>query len=512
MTRRDPPARAGNPDGAGGPVGGGSPVGRPGRRRADTYAGPMVTVAQRAASWGERVGGFFALDDDWERGRRLDRNDLFVGGLMLLLSLITLELVRSMGGLEELGQPAWVPWVAVVLGAGILVGRRRWPLTVTVLAGAHMFVVGVTMPVVMGQVSMQIVYFCAIFSGAAWARSRREMLVVVGCVIALMFLWVAWQFALGTAVENILGDLDEDADRDFGLVSPITGAVLTAAIINALFFFGALVAGQMSWRGAQQRARLAEQAELLREQGETLRSRAVIEERLRIARELHDVVAHHVSVIGINAGAARRVIDRDPAGAAQALGQIEESSREAVGQMRGLLGALRAPETADQASSGGSGGSGGNGDRSPEPGLDDLPALVAAHDSPGLDVTYRLVEEPHGVTARVSPPVALSIYRTAQEALANVRRHSTATRATVVVRVEQSGDGGYAELEVTDDGRARHGTSGSGLGHLGIRERVASLRGEVDIGPRVTGGYRVRVRLPFAPSPQPAPPMARTPA
>jgi signal transduction histidine kinase len=344
---------------------------------------------------------------------------------------------------------------------------------------------------------MQIVYFCAIFSGAAWARSRREMLVVVGFVIGLMFLWLAWQFALGNAVENIIGNLDEDAERDFGLVSPVTGAVLTTAIVNALFFFGALVTGQLSWRGAQQRARLAEQAELLREQGETLRSRAVIEERLRIARELHDVVAHHVSVIGINAAAARRVIDRDPAAAAQALGQVEESSREAVGQMRGLLGALREPDVEPAPA-----------DRSPEPGLDDLPALVATHHGSGLEVTYRLVEEPQGTAARVSRPVALSLYRTAQEALANVRRHSTATRAHVVVRV----DGACAELEVTDDGRARHGTSGSGLGHLGIRERVASLGGEVDIGPRVTGGYRVRVRLPLASAPTPAGPMARTTA
>jgi signal transduction histidine kinase len=454
---------------------------------------------ERAEPLSERIRGFFALDDDWERGRRLDGWDLFVGGLMVLLSVATLELTRSLGALEDLGQPVWVQVLTVVVGAAILIGRRRWPLTVTVLAGAHMFVVGTTMPAIVGQISMQIVYFCAIYSGAAWARSRREMLVVVGCVIALMFVWLGWRFALGNAVEQIVANLDEDAERDFGVVSPVTGAVLTTAIVNLLYFFGALLAGQMSWRGAQQRARLAEQAVLLEEQGERLRRRAVIEERLRIARELHDVVAHHVSVIGINAGAARRVIGRDLEGASRALGQIEQSSREAVQEMRGLLGALREPDDIGPAPSGGSG------NRSPEPGLEDLRALVAEHDSPGLAVTYRLVEEPQGISARVSPSVCLSIYRTAQEALANVRRHSTASRANVVVRVEQTGDGGYAELEVTDDGRSRPGTSGSGLGQLGIRERVASLRGEVEIGPRVTGGYRVRVRLPLARSPAPPP-------
>ena len=239
-----------------------------------------------------------------------------------------------------------------------------------------------------------------------------------------------------------------------------------------------------------ERHRLAEQTALLEEQGETLRRRAVLEERLRIARELHDVVAHHVSVIGINAGAARRVLGRDPDGAARALGQIEESSREAVTQMRGLLGTLRDPDADVPCPA-------NDADRSPEPGLADLPALVDDHDTPGLSVTYRLVEEPAGSAAQVPAPVQLSIYRTAQEALANVRRHSTASRAGVVVRVERTVDGGWAEVEVTDDGRPRPGTSGSGLGQLGIRERAASHRGTVELGPRPTGGYRVRVRFPW---------------
>jgi signal transduction histidine kinase len=453
-----------------------------------------VSPVPEPLTLGQRVGRFFALDDDWERRGRLDRWDVLVGALMLALSAATLELTRSVGALEHVG-PVWGQWLAVVLGAAILVGRRRWPLTVTVLAATHMFVVGIGMPPVMGQISMQIVYFCAIYSGAAWARNRREMLVVVGCVISFMFAWLAWTFAVGSGIEQITESLDEDAARDFGVVSPVAGAVLQTAVINVLYFGAALLAGQASWRGAQQRARLADQAALLEAQGETLRRRAVLEERLRIARELHDVVAHHVSVIGINAGAARRVLDRDPDGAARALGQIEQSSRDAVHQMRGLLGALREPDDPVREVPG---------NRSPEPGLADLPALVADHDNPGLTVTYRLVEDPDGVAGDVPSSVAVSLYRTAQEALANVRRHSTAGRASVVVRVQRNPGGGYAELEVTDDGRPRPGTSGSGLGQLGIRERVASLRGEVEIGPRVIGGYRVRVRLPLAPAPTPS--------
>ena len=263
----------------------------------------------------------------------------------------------------------------------------------------------------------------------------------------------------------------------------------------SLFVFPALaemLIRQFTWRGARQRARLAEQAELLRSQGERLRQRAVLEERLRIARELHDVVAHHVSVIGIQAGAARKVLARDPDAAARALTEVERSSREAVTQMRGLLGTLRAVDGEDDPQ---------RQDRSPEPGLADLPALVDSHRVPGFTVSHQLVESPEGTAARVPAPVALTLYRTAQEALANVRRHSTARRVGVVLRVTAAPAGGYAEIEVVDDGRPRGGTSGSGLGLLGIRERVASHRGEVEIGPRGTGGYRVRVRLPLPQGP-----------
>jgi signal transduction histidine kinase len=220
----------------------------------------------------------------------------------------------------------------------------------------------------------------------------------------------------------------------------------------------------------------------------------VLEERLRIARELHDVVAHHVSLIGIQAAAGRRVMAHDSAAAERALGQIEVSSREAVSQMRGLLGTLRTP-----------GGREATADRSPEPGLADLPALIRGHAAPGFSPSFELVESPAGAAQVVPGPVGLTLFRTVQEALANVGRHSTASRAGVVLRITSGPDGGHAEVEVVDDGRPRTGTSGSGLGQLGIRERVASLRGEVEIGPRATGGYRVRVRLPLGPVAVPAP-------
>lgn len=466
-----------------------------------TYAGQVaadpsvVAPPTSRGPWGrlgEGVAAFFCVDDPWQRGGAIRRRDLAVGLVALALSLASLELSRSAGLLRDLTTPVWLQWLAVVLAAALLVARRRWPLTVACLGALHMFVVGVTMPEVMGQFAMQILYFAILLSGVGWARSRRDMQLVMGGIVLFMAAWLSWQLALGSGIDMMRRDIGGDADERFGPLSPITAGVLLTGLVNLVYFGGAILAGQVAWRGARQRARLAEQADRLRNQADSLRRRAVLEERLRIARELHDVVAHHVSVIGIQAAAGRRVLGSDPASAAGALGQIERSSREAVTQMRGLLGTLREGDDADDA--------GPASHRAPEPGLDDLPALVAGHREPGFWASYDLVESHPGAAGRVPGPLGLSLFRTTQEALANVRRHSTAGRATVVTRVELTESGGHAEVEVVDDGRPRTGTSGSGLGQLGIRERAASQRGEVEIGPRPLGGYRVRVRLPLAPT------------
>ena len=198
------------------------------------------------------------------------------------------------------------------------------------------------------------------------------------------------------------------------------------------------------------------------------------------------MVAHGVSAMGIQAGAARRVLDRDPDAARTALSHVEEASRDAVTQMRRLLGTLRegGGEEAEDAS----------GTRTTDAGVADLPRLVADVDGQGLAVRLDVVEEQEGAASRLPRGVGLAVFRTVQEALTNVRRHSTADTVSVVVRVDEQA---YAEVEVVDNGRPRHGTSGSGLGQLGIRERAATHEGQVDIGPRVTGGYRVRVRYPL---------------
>jgi len=341
------------------------------------------------------------------------------------------------------------------------------------------------------------------------------MLVVVGACVLVMFTWVAWMFAVQQGIETILEEYPTRADWP-GLIEPYLASSMYQLIVNIAFFGGAVVAGQMQWNAAWRRRQLSDQAVTIEKQAAALTGQAIVAERVRIARELHDVVAHHVSVIGIQAAAARRVLDRDPALAAEALVTIEHESREGVAQMRNLVGTLRSvPDGGPAGQSGADGAS-----RAPEPGLADLPALTAA-DHDGLDTTFRQVEEPPGAVVDVPDPMGLSLYRTAQEAMANVRKHSTARSATVTLRVvrepatlagEQFAHG-FAEVEVLDDGRPRRGTSGSGLGLLGIRERAATHQGVVEIGPRATGGFRVRMRLPLPPAePVTSRPQERVPA
>jgi signal transduction histidine kinase len=432
-----------------------------------------------------RVGAWFGTDDAWERPRPpVGRQDVLLAATVAVVGLVSLELVRSVGALGDVPYHWGVQSLAVLTGSALLVGRRRWPLAVAALAATHMLVVGLTMPVVMSQFTLQLVYFVAILSGVSWARDRKLMLGVIGAIVLGMFVWLALQFAVGSAIQDVLDDTGTTRE---GLIGAVPAAIALTLVINTVYFGGAVLGGQASWRNARQKALLAEQTSTIRAQSDTLRRRAVTDERLRIARELHDVVGHHVSVIGIQAAAARRVIDREPDAAASALGVIERSSREAVTQMRSLLGTLR--ELGDEP--------GRSDGRAPEPGIDDLPALAAERTASGLVTAYDVVESSPGAAQQLSAPLGLSLYRVAQEALANTTRHSTARSARVVLRVDDRTSSPYAEVEVLDDGRPRGATSGSGLGHLGMRERAAGMRGEVEIGPRPTGGYRVRVRVPL---------------
>ncbi|WP_316667816.1 histidine kinase [uncultured Propionibacterium sp.] len=287
---------------------------------------------------------------------------------------------------------------------------------------------------------------------------------------------------MGLSLQHVVDDFGGDSAH--GLLGPAASYGIYSYLINTVFLGAAFVFGNAAWRRARQQAQLEAQAAQIAEQADRLRDQAVIEERLRIARELHDVVAHHVSVTGVQAAAARRALGKRPEQAAGALEAVEESAREAIGQMRGLLGALRGSEKAEES-------------RRSSPTIAQIADLVAGQET-GLRVRYELIESAPGLAGSVPLPIALSIYRAVEEALTNVRRHSTATTAQVAVRVNDR----YAEAEILDSGHPLTGTSGTGLGLLGMRERVAGHRGEAEIGPRLTGGFRVRVRLPLAGDPR----------
>jgi signal transduction histidine kinase len=419
--------------------------------------------------WRARAAEFFALDDDWVRPTPHGawRTDAVVAALLFATAALSLELARS-GGAMSGRHAVWQEYAGLVAMSAVIGIRRRWPLTSALLASAGFFVVGVTMPDLAVQISVQVLYFYALFSAMAWAASRQSALIVMGVVLVAMFGWLAWQFSIGRATEAITS-----GSGSTGPLSPVVAAVVFAFLINVAYFGGAVLGGQAAWRAARRRAALADQARRLRTQSAELKEHAVVQERLRIARELHDVVAHHVSVMGVQAAAARRVLAVDPAAASTALGSVESTAREAVTEMRALLGTLRQGER-EPTSAG----------RAPEPSVDAIPALVQQMTADGLTVTYAVVADPPDAVDRISPAAGLTLYRTVQEALHNVRRHSTATSAGVVLRLSRPGAGPeFAEVEVLDAGRPRTGTSGTGLGLLGMRERVASLDGSLEIGP-----------------------------
>ncbi|WP_405149128.1 histidine kinase [Sphaerisporangium sp. NBC_01403] len=208
-------------------------------------------------------------------------------------------------------------------------------------------------------------------------------------------------------------------------------------------------------------------------------AQVVTDERLRIARELHDMVAHSIGVIALQAGAARRVIDTQPVRARDALGEIETVGRETLSGLRLMLGALRTPEPgrAPQAAP-----------LDPEPGLADVDRLAATTTDAGVRVDVRWL----GERRPLPPDIDMSAYRIVQEALTNVVRHAGASSCLVSVDYRDE----ELSIEVLDGGPGRGRGGGEGYGLVGMRERVALLHGAFSAGPRPDGGFRVAARLP----------------
>lgn len=357
---------------------------------------------------------------------------------------------------------------------------------------------------------------------APLAVRRRYPLAVLGACIAGVLTLAAGRYAVGAAPLGAIiafytvAAVGSRRTARRGVVVLVAGLALLAALrpidlsVEGFLVNGALlVGGWVLGSGARERRALHEaevleaerRLELERERG----SRAAAEERLRITRELHDVLGHAMSVMVVQAGVAEQLLDTRPSEAREAIAQIGRTGRSSLQEMRQLLHTTR--DTADA-----------SGVR-PQPGLADLPSLVAQVEAAGLPVELRRTGGgTGGRTGRrtggstgsagddVSPGVELAVYRLVQEALTNTLKHAGPARA----RVSLSHPSGAVEVEVVDDGRGLGtedsadetggGTgdgAGGGHGLIGMRERVAIYAGELVTGAAPDGGFRVWARFPL---------------
>jgi signal transduction histidine kinase len=349
-------------------------------------------------------------------------------------------------------RPVWAGVVVTLLVFLPLGVRRRFPVGVliTVLASSLLLELVLGQPSDTKQFGLEVFlgWLVASYSAGAYTEPRRNR-AAVAFALAAAATWVGWSYAVGAGDENTLP-------------SVLLGAVAWAG-------------GRAMRRREQLVDALGDRAQQLeREREERVRA-LVADERARIARELHDVVAHSVSVMVVQAQAGPRLVG-DTEQSTAAFESIEASGREALVELRRLLGVLR---TADEQLAIG-----------PQPGLASLEGLVQQFQDAGLPVELRI----EGERAVLPPGVDLSAYRIVQEALTNALKHAGPARAEVRVRYAATA----VELEILDDGKgAPASLNGSGHGLIGMRERTALYGGHLDTGPRPTGGFAVRARLPL---------------
>jgi signal transduction histidine kinase len=284
----------------------------------------------------------------------------------------------------------------------------------------------------------------------------------------------------GVCIAAIVGSISYKLVFSGNVVLPIDRFLYGATnfLLNMMFFLPIWWFGNTLRKSREQTAQLRESAEqLLRGREENAR-RAVFDERVRIARELHDVLAHHVSVMGIQAGAARQVLKQYPEKALNSLSLIEASSRQAVAELYRLLGLLRDEKQVETFT--------------PQPSLQQLDKLVADMQIAGLQVEVKI----EGEKREIPQIVDHSAYRIIEEAFTNILKHAGATKATITMNYHNS----MLFLDITDNG---HGiiddskiTSG-GKGLIGMRERVNLVKGEFWAGNGLNGGFLVKVKLPL---------------
>jgi len=350
-----------------------------------------------------------------------------------------------------------------------------------------------------GQHAMTpLAWVLAVLIVAPILTHRRYPHASLAVCLAALIAYAAGRYPInpGLAVFVLTFDITLHSKRRVALAVPVASAAAAAVSVGlqpsgvvTFFTWGTSVLGVVAaWLAAEnlrhRRARwaaLRARAERLERERDEEARRAVTEERLRIARELHDVIAHSMSVIAVQSAVGHHVMDTQPGQARQALAAIEATSRSALTEMRRLLGVLRQEgET--------------RGSLTPAPGLADLDSLVSQVQDAGLRVCVSV----DGQRGTVPPGIDLSAYRIIQEALTNVIKYAGSPSADVSICYRADS----LTVEIADHGRGAPGglpaaRNGSGHGIIGMRERVAVFGGQFAAGPGPDGGFRVRARFPI---------------
>jgi signal transduction histidine kinase len=361
----------------------------------------------------------------------------------------TYRATANQPGAHPLGDPAGLGYLLLAAGGLILLVRRRWPVAVfltTTAIGLVYYAAGYPDgPAAIGL-------FVATYTLTAQGDGRRSLQIVAAGITLLAVAWL------------LVGDLQ--SFNPAGWVLFRIGTAVMAATLGESVRGRRVLAAE-----AVERAERAEQTK------EAEARRRVDAERLRIAREVHDTVAHAIAVINVQAGVTAHVLDRRPQQARETLVTIEQTSARALGELRATLGMLRDAEDR----------------RAPTPGLGQVEELVGMAREAGLDVKLEVASPPRELPSAVDQ----AAYRILQESITNVIRHAGPARVTVSLIYGPSD----LQLRITDDGCGPRHADGSqgGRGIVGMRERAALLGGELTAGPRQGGGFQVQARLPLPP-------------
>jgi signal transduction histidine kinase len=335
------------------------------------------------------------------------------------------------------------------------------------------------------------VFFVAGNASLYWRRRQPERVhgvILAASALAMLFGHLEGPiFALAISLYNLGRYTVDQRSSAIGLIAAYALLIISELAFHELSsddVITLLLLPFVSWYAGRRVRGRGEYLRLLQERAEQLEreqlveaERAVAAERTRIARELHDIVAHQVSLMTVQAGAAKTVVQEDPQAAAKAMTSVEQAGRQALDELRHLLGVLRPGNESSE--------------MGPQPGCADLPRLVEEVERAGLQVSMALDTGPRQLPARTE----LAIYRIVQETLTNVLKHAGPdAHAQVRIGIE----GGDVTIEIKDNGVGTSRLAGSGHGIAGMRERAQLLGGSVAAGSRPGGGFEVIARLPLA--------------